>query len=395
MFGLMQFRATPDGSGDLRRHWRLHYCGSCKTIGREYGQSARLLLNHDAVFLAELLTALAGHDVEELSPSYRSWNCAKLPGEAEIPAILRYTAAATVLLSEYKVRDHELDSGHKRWIWIRRFFSRRFGKARGRLAAFGFPVDDCDRVLSQQGKIEARSAPLDVAAVPTAEATALVFRYGARIAGLSDNQTQELGVIGYRFGVLIYLLDAWEDFENDARIGAFNALRLSGVDRDWGAKRIRADSIEMQAGLAAVGCPRGLVTRLHANVESRLAPFTVLQSCRSKAKQSLGDRWRCALVTTRHLQTSAWSFAAVLGMAFLFPAHARSVRSSSECLSLGLNAMAVGGLIATVKLGGKKGTLRSMYNSCCGGWLGELDCDCCCDSCCDSCCEGCCSCDCG
>ena len=41
--------------GIMKRAERLPYCGSCKTIGAMYGQRARLLLNHDMVFLAELL----------------------------------------------------------------------------------------------------------------------------------------------------------------------------------------------------------------------------------------------------------------------------------------------------------------------------------------------------
>lgn len=47
-----------------RRLWQLHYCGACKTIGRQYGHKSRMLLNYDAVFLAELLTELGGEDAE-------------------------------------------------------------------------------------------------------------------------------------------------------------------------------------------------------------------------------------------------------------------------------------------------------------------------------------------
>ena len=41
--------------GLIKRADRLAYCGSCKTIGAMYGQRVRLLLNHDMVFLGELL----------------------------------------------------------------------------------------------------------------------------------------------------------------------------------------------------------------------------------------------------------------------------------------------------------------------------------------------------
>ncbi len=41
--------------GLMKRPPREPYCGTCKTMGERYGQKTRLLLNHDTVFLAELL----------------------------------------------------------------------------------------------------------------------------------------------------------------------------------------------------------------------------------------------------------------------------------------------------------------------------------------------------
>ena len=117
MFGLMRFHGEPGCVDEQRRRWRLHYCGTCKTIGRQYGQRARMLLNHDAVFLAELVTALGARDVEQWGDSYKSWNCMRLPEVDEMPRVLRYVAAINVLLSEYKVADHAVDSRHARWRW--------------------------------------------------------------------------------------------------------------------------------------------------------------------------------------------------------------------------------------------------------------------------------------
>ena len=61
MFGLMRSRSCALGPDEKLRR-RLHYCGTCKSIGSRYGQSARLLLNFDSVFAAEVLTAVAGID---------------------------------------------------------------------------------------------------------------------------------------------------------------------------------------------------------------------------------------------------------------------------------------------------------------------------------------------
>jgi Family of unknown function (DUF5685) len=184
MFGLMQFRRDACAVDDEKRQWQLHYCGTCKTMGREYGQRARLLLNHDAVFLAELLTALGGRDAGEWGGAFASRNCFRLPSKREMPVLLRYAAAATVLLSEYKVADHEADGGRIRWACVRRLFSRSFRNVRLELAALGFPLAD----IKAAGAVGGRIGKHRHAAGPTAEATALVSGHGARVAGMAGRE---------------------------------------------------------------------------------------------------------------------------------------------------------------------------------------------------------------
>ena len=390
MFGLMRFRGQAGTLDEQRQQWRLHYCGTCKTLGRRYGQRARVLLNHDAVFLAELLNALGAED-EQWAAAYVSWNCMSLPAAEETPVVLRYVSAANVLLSEYKVADHEADSPGWRWQWVRLFLSPSFRKAHADLAAADFPVDECARILNRQVELERRRADIDQAAGPTAEATALVFEHGARIAGLDAARGKTLAAIGYRFGYLVYLLDAWEDFERDARTGAFNALQSSGVGREWAALRIREEAAELETALMDVRAPRELRLRLRSNVESRLGMlFPSLDSCSSSVPRNLRERWHNAFAKAREFKAPPWTFTAVAGIAFLFPAQARTTRSSGECLSLGINLMALGGLLAAIHAGGPKtGCLRSCYNSSCGQCFGDCTWDCCCEGCCDSCCDSC------
>src|SRR5450432_3469465 len=141
MFGLMRARTCAKHT-DAWRNWRNHYCGTCKTIGSRYGQAARMALNHDTVFLAELLTALSAQPAPTLSSAYRSFNCMTLPQRAEeMPAVLRYSAAATLVLAEFKVLDHIEDTGRRRWRTLGRLFSKAFRKAQHDLDALDFPMD--------------------------------------------------------------------------------------------------------------------------------------------------------------------------------------------------------------------------------------------------------------
>ena len=113
MFGLM--RAKNCGlSADEKHFRRLNYCGTCKTLGTVYGQKSRLLLNHDTVFLAEILSALSGEDVKDWQKSYQSFNCLSLPESGESPAALEFAATVNIILTEFKLADHLADEGKRR-----------------------------------------------------------------------------------------------------------------------------------------------------------------------------------------------------------------------------------------------------------------------------------------
>src|SRR5215831_150762 len=102
MFGLMKSRSC-SLSPEQKLNRRLHYCGTCKTMGRLYGQRTRFLLNHDAVFLAELLSAISGADAEaaKWDGAYQSYNCLSLPAAHEaMPVPLQYAAAGALAIAD-------------------------------------------------------------------------------------------------------------------------------------------------------------------------------------------------------------------------------------------------------------------------------------------------------
>src|SRR5689334_12566402 len=236
MFGLMKAR-TCSLSPELKRHRRLHYCGTCKTMGSLYGQKTRALLNHDTVFLAEVLTAISA-DNESLrgwNRAYQSFNCLTLPKTvAAMPVALQLAATATVVLTEFKLADHISDSKSAVWKSARRFFSKSFRQAEAKLKEWQFPLADLQRILESQQAREAAASSTNIKtdellrnlAEPTATATAMFFQHGARLVG-REEFAKEIYEIGYAFGELAYLLDAFEDYEKDFRKGEFNALRVA------------------------------------------------------------------------------------------------------------------------------------------------------------------------
>jgi len=348
----------------MRHAGRIPYCGTCKTLGVRYGQRSRMLLNHDTVFLAELLMHYAGEP--EWTAPYRSFNCLAKP--KEIPAILDYAAAVTVVLAHYRVADHREDSG--RWIWraAARILSPQYRRAAAHLRQRGFPLDELEAILGTQREREANPKSLADLAEPTAAATAMVFAHGG---------PEELYRSGHRFGYLIYVLDAFEDSAKDARSGSFNALaRFPEIDG-------RAEILKT---VEEIELPEEFRARLRANVEERLGMRPRVMCC--VARKTLRDRWSDAVAFGRRMRDRERIgfavFAAAVAVALMFPHHARGSMSSRECLTVPFNLMALSSFFATPadKPQVKKGCANSCGNCCC------------CDSCCDSCDCGDCPCDC-
>jgi Family of unknown function (DUF5685) len=245
MFGLM--RSCGCGtSSEAKRLRQLHYCGTCKATGRLFGQRARLTLNHDAVFLGELLLAL---EQVALPTSFTARRCFSLPMAAEIPAPLAYAAAANVALAELAITDKLADNEGLRWKVAQRELSRAFVGARARLRLTGLPLERLFAQSAAQAQVEASPTTLAALAGPTGTATALVFGHG------NPAHAPLLTELGEAFGRLIYTLDALTDRDNDLKRGAFNALTATKTSLEQALAYVREQQARVMAALAALPLP--------------------------------------------------------------------------------------------------------------------------------------------
>jgi hypothetical protein len=282
MFGLMRPSRCQRNVPESRYRRRLHYCGTCKAIGKLYGHRYRLLLNHDTVFLAEMCSVWTGEDatLKEWDGALQSHNCLRTPEHT--PFCLEYAATATLLLGDFKLLDHAADSKNPLWRWLYGRCSAKFRDASERLERWGFPTAELRDILGSQQDRERRAWSMEDAAAdrmtflaePTARATALFFRHGARLAGRPEEAAAEMG---NAFGTLVYVLDAMADYEKDARDRSFNAIRaclpesdesISGRQRQWANEYARGAAAAMEAALAKIELPEDVraefLRRLHS-----------------------------------------------------------------------------------------------------------------------------------
>ena len=449
MFGLM--RAKKCGMSDDEKEFRrLNYCGTCKTIGSLYGQKSRLLLNHDTVFLAEILSALSGENVRDWQRSYQSYNCLNLP-QSEMPVSLQFAATANVILSEFKLADQIADEGKRRYQFARKAFSKEFQRAENLLKIWNFPLAEVKEILNTQSARENTERSLDALALPTAQTTAVFFREGVRQIG--RNELEDLAAeIGFAFGKLIYLLDAFEDYEKDFRGQKFNAFRaafdlkvekLTAVEK----RKITALLSEIESRIIekihelpiAENQKSLFVSRLSQNLQKKIkTSLPVLKTktvCAPKPKQNFKQRWQTAAERARNLARNySWQmplvFLFVFAFALVAPARVGAAKSARECFDLSFNLMFIGAIAtsfvasvgSTIRMSGEqpptplnpgevvdpavhgkkrrkgRGNSGSGTNGC---FCCCYDCDCCCEcdscDCCDSCgdccdCGSCCDC---
>ena len=444
MFGLM--RAKKCGTSDAEKHFRrLNYCGTCKTMGSLYGQKSRLLLNHDTVFLAEILTALSGENVNDWGKSYQTFNCLNVPS-GEMPLSLQFAATTNVILTEFKLADHVADEGKRRCKFAQRAFSAEFQKAEDLLDSWKFPLAEVKGILQSQtvreSEISGNSANeiLENLAAPTAEATAIFFAEGVKLIGKNDsvNLARELGSA---FGVLVYLLDAFEDYAKDFSVNQFNAIRA--------AFNLKESVMSAEAKRKTVSLLRELenriVEKIHAlpiaenqktlfaarladnlqrKLKTNLPVVRAKTVCAPKSKRTFAQRWQ---VASEKAKTMARGFSWQMPLVFLFvfafalvaPAQeVKAAKSARECFDLSFNLMFLGTMFGSVaafprtllmnnpeELLTKKGRRKKMAQAAAGdgsgdsgGWCDACcccgdGCDCCCE--CNGCCDGCdcCSCD--
>jgi hypothetical protein len=420
MFGLMKARTCHlDGEQKLSR--RLHYCGACKTIGRMYGHKSRLFLNNDTVFLGELLSAVSGKRESkdgpprlasggslqaDWAPAYQSYNCLSLPrSEADIPLPLSVAATATVVLTEFKIKDHIADSPNSVLKLAGRIYSKSFREASTVLQTWGFPIGRLRSCLESQSTRENdvksgsyKASPEQIlrhVAEPTAAASALFFEHGAKLVDRGDLAGKAYQ-IGFDFGFLIYLLDAFEDYEKDFRKDEFNAIRLAyrlaGPQLDRAHReRIKvllqglADA--MCEGLRGLGLPRSslglFITRLRSNLSVRLAVQLPVAAAQAPMRHCValnglqyagpGARVKSAISTAiamvrenkneqenRLLAAMAAPivFGSAVIIALLFPEQARNAASYRQCLGIAFNLMFVTALVRSVLVAPVRPLLR-------------------------------------
>jgi len=238
--------------------YRAQYCGLCKAIGRRYGQGERLTLRYDGAFLASFLAALNGaasYARGGCGPRcYRGRRAIAQPSES-----LDYAADANLLLAYYKAADDAGDDHRAASAAARLALTRAYRKA-ARLR----PELDADvraAMASLHAMERERIPSLDEPSGASGELLAAIVRHAP---GLPETEKTAAEWMFYNLGKWVYLLDAWDDLQKDAKSGAYNPFLLSKKDAAGAEFLLNVTRIEAEKAYAqiAFAAPSGLVDNI-------------------------------------------------------------------------------------------------------------------------------------
>lgn len=208
--------------------YRGHYCGLCKQLGKDYGQISRLFLNYDLVLLGLLSDALSGQQGE-----VRCVGCIVNPAAKRCMRYgtdgLALAADSLIMLSYHKLSDDAFDERFPKRIFsqiVRFVMLGKHKKAAARHPELAWVIRE---QMDTQRRLEAAKCDcMDEACEPTAKMCEALFAAAAS----NEEQRRILARLGLFCGQVVYLLDAAEDFEDDAKKKRYNVLHCLGYEKE-------------------------------------------------------------------------------------------------------------------------------------------------------------------
>lgn len=201
--------------------FRSYYCGVCKATGKCASQISRLGLSYDITFLALVLSSLL------ISGQTKKSRCIVHPiKKFDVifsDSAVSYSARAGVLLNYLKLADDWKDEKSLKSLCAMPVLFYGYKRAFRGMANQAETIKNQLKILSRLEKENCCS--IDETADAFAKITESLFTPEFIT---NDSQKRALSWLGYNLGRWIYIIDAFDDFEQDLKSKSYNPLILSG-----------------------------------------------------------------------------------------------------------------------------------------------------------------------
>lgn len=194
-----------------------YYCGLCQVLKKRSGWRGQITLSYDMTFVLMLLTALY-----EPETVHGTCKCVAHPfekHEIRTNILTEYIADMNVLFSYYKCLDDWDDEKKLHRLLFAKLLE---GKTKKQKALYQDKLHKIHMLMHDLTKAEqADSADIDLVSGLWGKVMAEI------IACREDEWSDNLRALGYYLGKFIYLLDAYEDIEDDIKKNRYNPLKSS------------------------------------------------------------------------------------------------------------------------------------------------------------------------
>lgn len=212
-------------------HYKAYYCGLCKYLKRNHTELSRLTINYDITFLIVLLSSI-------YQPSAQVFHekCIVDPVKNKkhiINDITEYAASMNILLAYYKLEDDVNDEGGIKSRLARQVYKKSFKTAYDK---YPKKADFIKKCLGELRSLEEdQSSSIDQTSNCFARLLEEIFDYK------DDDYRDRLRKVGFNIGKYIYIMDAYEDLDEDLEKGRYNSFTSYEDDRE--ALKDRVDKL--------------------------------------------------------------------------------------------------------------------------------------------------------
>lgn len=212
-------------------HYKAYYCGLCKYLKRNHTELSRLTINYDITFLIVLLSSI-------YQPSAQVFHekCIVDPVKNKkhiINDITEYAASMNILLAYYKLEDDVNDEGGIKSRLARQVYKKSFKTAYDK---YPKKADFIKKCLGELRSLEEdQSSSIDQTSNCFARLLEEIFDYK------DDDYRDRLRKVGFNIGKYIYIMDAYEDLDEDLEKGRYNPFTSYEDDRE--ALKARVDKL--------------------------------------------------------------------------------------------------------------------------------------------------------
>ena len=203
-------------------HYKAYYCGLCKYLKRNHTELSRMTINYDLTFLIVLLSSI-------YQPSAQVFHekCIVDPVKKKkhiINEITEYAASMNILLAYYKLEDDVNDEGDIKSRLVRRAYRKSFKTAYDKYPQKADFIKAC---LGELRSLEENhSTSIDQTSNCFARLLEEIFDYK------DDEYRDRLRKVGFNIGKYIYIMDAYEDLDQDLEKGRYNPFSSYKDDRE-------------------------------------------------------------------------------------------------------------------------------------------------------------------